>query len=117
MIVDPQGKAYRAEQNRFVEVSIGTENRTALSELFKELRADDAAAKRENAHPWYGKASLNELLADKSPPEPTQVKQPDQQAIRQMLDKVEAVNRQIDTAGRDKNLDESVCSKDKGIER
>jgi len=68
VIVDPQGKAYRVEQTCFHEISVGKENKASLSELFKELRADYAAGKREDAH-WYGKLSLQELRADKSPPQ------------------------------------------------
>ena len=92
VIVDPQGRAYRVEHQGFSEISVAKEKKTALGELFKEWQEDYAAAKREDAH-WYGKESLGELLADKSPPEPEQGKQPDQQTIRQMLDNVEAVTK------------------------
>jgi len=76
VIVDPQGRAYGVEQNCFIEVSVGKENRTALSDLFYEWRADYAAAKREDAH-WYGKSSLHELRADKSPPQPAATNEKD----------------------------------------
>ena len=74
VIVDPQGKAYRVEHQGFSEISVGKENRTALSDLFKELQADYAAGKREDAH-WYGNLSLDELRADKSPPQKAATKE------------------------------------------
>ena len=35
-----------------------------LAALFKEIRADEAAAKREDAH-WYGRETFQEILNGK----------------------------------------------------
>ncbi len=81
VIIDPQGKAYKVEQNGFVEVAVGKGKETALSDLLKELRADYAAGKREDAH-WYGKLSLQELRADTSPPQPAATHEKDRDIER-----------------------------------
>jgi hypothetical protein len=36
-----------------------------LAALFKEMRADEAAAKREDAH-WYGKEAFQKILDEKT---------------------------------------------------
>jgi hypothetical protein len=66
VIVAPDGKPYRVEENFFKEISaeqgkLGKATRA----LFEEIRADEAAAKREDAH-WYGKLTYRETLDEKA---------------------------------------------------
>ncbi len=76
VVVDPQGKAYRVEANGFLEIPVGNYRETARTELFKELRADYAAAKRPDAHPGWT-AAPGALPTEPPPPQPTRKRPPE----------------------------------------
>jgi hypothetical protein len=98
VIVDPQGKAYRVERIGFVEVAASRDQNTAYSALFKELRADEAAAKREEAH-WYGRTTPQELPAAQSE------RRPDPEAERDYRQLLEEAAGRSPTNDHDKGVD------------
>jgi hypothetical protein len=62
VVVDPQGRPFRVERNSFKELLV---EQSKASALFEELRADEAAGKREDAH-WYGKDTYQKILDSKT---------------------------------------------------